>query len=111
MDRIAWMQAFVAVAELESFSRAARRAGMSPPVVTRSIAALEAHLGVRLLERTTRRVHVTEAGERYLADCKRVLAELEDAEAAACGEEKTFRGQLGITASVMFGRMFVAPIL
>jgi len=111
MDRIALMQAFVAVAEEEGFSPAARRLGVSPPVVTRSIAALEERLGARLLERTTRKVRVTEAGARYLGDCKRLLGELEDAEAAVRGAHETARGTLGVTASVMFGRMFVAKIL
>lgn len=111
MDRVALMQTFVAVAEEEGFAPAARRLGVSPPVVTRSIAALEERLGVRLLERTTRKVRVTEAGARYLGDCKRLLGELEDAEAAVRGAHDTARGSLGVTAPVMFGRMFVAKIL
>ncbi len=105
------MQAFVAVAEEEGFSPAARRLGVSPPVVTRSVAALEERLGARLLERTTRKVRVTEAGARYLGDCRRLLGELEDAEAAVRGAHDTARGTLGVTASVMFGRMFVAKLL
>ncbi|HKY35533.1 MAG TPA: LysR family transcriptional regulator [Polyangiaceae bacterium] len=111
MDRLALMQTFVAVAEEEGFAPAARHLGVSPPVVTRAVAALEARLGVRLLERTTRKVRLTEAGARYLGDCKRLLGEIEDAEAAVSGEHKSSRGLLSITASVMFGRMFVAPIL
>src|SRR6478735_3613618 len=111
MDRLALMQAFVAVAEAEGFAPAARRLGLSPPVVTRSIAALEERLGTRLLERTTRKVRITEAGARYLGDCKRLLAEIEDAEAAVSGSHATARGALGITASAMFGRMFVARIV
>ena len=105
------MQSFVAVAEEEGFGAAARRLGVSPPVVTRNIAALEARLGALLLERTTRKVRVTEAGARYLLDCKRLLAEIDDAEAAVSGEHSKPRGALGVTASVMFGRLFVAPIL
>jgi DNA-binding transcriptional LysR family regulator len=111
VDRVALMQVFVAVAEAEGFAPAARRLGISPPVVTRGIAALEERLGARLLERTTRKVRVTEAGVRYLVDCRRLLAELEDAEAAVRGAHDTARGALGVTASVMFGRMFVAKIL
>jgi DNA-binding transcriptional LysR family regulator len=111
MDRLSWMQTFVAVAEEEGFGAAARRLGVSPPVVTRNVAALEQRLGVLLLERTTRKVRVTEAGARYLGDCKRLLTEIDDAEAAVSGEHKKPRGMLGITASVMFGRLFVAPIL
>lgn len=105
------MQTFVTVAEEEGFAPAARRLGVSPPVVTRSIAALEERLGVLLLERTTRKVRVTEVGARYLLDCKRLLAEIEDAESAVRGDHSQPRGQLGVTASVMFGRLFVAPIL
>jgi DNA-binding transcriptional LysR family regulator len=111
MDRLACMQAFVAVAEEEGFAPAARRLGISPPVVTRNVAALEQHLQVLLLERTTRKVRITEAGARYLIDCKRVLGEIADAEAAVSGEHGRAQGQLGVTASVMFGRMFVAPVL
>jgi DNA-binding transcriptional LysR family regulator len=105
------MQTFVAVAEEEGFAPAARRLAVSPPVVTRHVAALEERLGVLLLERTTRKVRVTEAGARYLADCKRVLAEVEDIEGAVTGAHRTPQGALGVTASVMFGRLFVAPIL
>ena len=111
MDRLGLMQTFVAVAEEEGFAPAARRLGVSPPVVTRSIAALEEHLGARLLERTTRKVRVTEVGSRYLGDCKRLLGEVEDVEAAVIGAHKQARGLLGVTASVMFGRLFVGPIL
>jgi DNA-binding transcriptional LysR family regulator len=105
------MQTFVAVAEEEGFAPAARRLGVSPPVVTRSISALEERLGLRLLERTTRKVRVSEAGARYLSDCKRLLAEVEDVEAAISGEHAKPRGVLGLTAPVMFGRLFVAPLL
>jgi DNA-binding transcriptional LysR family regulator len=105
------MQTFVSVAEEEGFAPAARRLGISPPAVTRAIAALEERLGVLLLERTTRKVRVTEVGARYLLDCKRLLAEVEDAESAVRGDHTKPRGQLGVTASVMFGRLFVAPIL
>lgn len=111
MDRLAAMRAFVAVAEEGGFLPAARRLSVSPPVVTRQVAALEQHLGAQLLERTTRQVRITEAGVRYLADCRRLLAELEDIEAAVGGLHGAPRGALGITASVMFGRMFVAPLL
>jgi DNA-binding transcriptional LysR family regulator len=111
VDRLAHMQAFVAVAEEQGFGAAARRLGVSAPVVTRAVAALEKHLGAVLLERTTRKVHLTEVGSRYLSDCKRLLTELEDVEAAVSGEHAEPRGLLGVTASIMFGRLFVAPLL
>ncbi len=111
MDRLDCMQMFVAVAETGGFATAARRLGVSPPVVTRAVAGLEAHLGARVLTRTTRKVRLTEAGARYFEDCRRVLAELEDIEAAVSGEYAELRGALNITASVMFGRLYVTPIL
>lgn len=111
MDRFLAMQVFVAVGEEQGFAAAARRLALSPPVVTRTIAALEERLGIKLFQRTTRIVRLTEAGTRYLLDCKRLLAEVEDAEQALSGSHTELRGSLSITASVMFGRLFVAPIL
>jgi DNA-binding transcriptional LysR family regulator len=111
MDRVTLMKTFVAVAEEEGFAAAARRLGVSPPVVTRAVAQLEEHLGARLLERTTRKVRITESGARYLADSKRLLAELDDLEAAVSGAHQKPSGLLSVTASMMFGRLFVAPIL
>ncbi|WP_437544766.1 LysR family transcriptional regulator [Sorangium sp. So ce367] len=111
MDRLDSMRVFVAVAEEEGFAPAARRLSMSPPAVTRAISALEERIGTRLLHRTTRVVRLTEAGARYLADCKRILGEIEEAEASAAGSHAALRGQIGVTAPVLFGRMFVAPAL
>ena len=105
------MQAFVAVADEGGFARASRRLSLSPPAVTRAIGALERRLGAPLFHRTTRRVRLTDAGTRFLSDCRRILGELEAAEAAAAGEHADLRGQIGITAPVLFGRMHVAPIL
>jgi DNA-binding transcriptional LysR family regulator len=111
MDRLESMRVFVAVAEAQGFAPAARRLAMSPPAVTRAVAALEERIGTRLLHRTTRIVRLTEAGSRFLADCKRILGEIEDAEASAAGTHAEPRGQLAVTAPVMFGRMYVAPIV
>jgi DNA-binding transcriptional LysR family regulator len=111
MDRFESMRAFVAVAEEEGFARASRRLGLSPPAVTRAISALEQRVGTALLRRTTRVVRLTEAGTRFFTDCKRILAEIEEAEAAAAGEHAELRGPLAITAPVMLGRMHVAPLL
>jgi DNA-binding transcriptional LysR family regulator len=111
MDRLEGMRVFVAVAEQQGFAAAARRLGLSAPAATRAVAALEARIGSRLLQRTTRALRLTEAGARYLADCKRILAEIEEAEASAAGSHRDPRGQLGVTAPVMFGRMHVAPLL
>jgi DNA-binding transcriptional LysR family regulator len=111
MDRLQSMRAFVAVADARSFAAAARRLMLSPPALTRAISGLEARIGARLLHRTTRTVRLTEAGARFLADCKRILGEIEEAEAAAAGGSLEPRGQLAVTAPVLFGRMYVAPIL
>ncbi|MBF56261.1 LysR family transcriptional regulator [Vreelandella neptunia] len=109
MDRFEEMRVFAAVAQLESFADAARQLALSPPRVTRAVAALEARLGVALLQRTTRQVRVTEAGRRYLEDAQQVLAQLAEAEAAATGSYLTPRGLLHVTAPVLFGEYFVTP--
>ena len=111
MDRFHLMNVYVAVAEEQGFASAARRLGMSPPAVTRAIAALERRLGVKLLNRTTRYVRTTEAGHRYAEDARRVLAELDTIDQAISGSNAEPRGHLAITAPVMFGRMFVMPVL
>lgn len=111
MDRLETIRVFIAVAETAGFASAARNLGLSAPAVTRAVAAVEERLGVRLFQRNTRQVRLTEAGERFLKDAKRILGELEDAEASAAGSHGDPRGALAVTASVMFGRMFVAPVL
>jgi len=111
MDRFTSMQTFVAIAETGGFASAARRLGLSPPVVTRAMMHLETHLGGQLLTRTTRKVRLTDAGTRYLEDCKRLLAELDDAESAVSGSHAAPRGVLHVTASSTFGRMYVAPLI
>ena len=111
MDRFQEMQVFLAVAEEQGFAAAARRLNMSPPSVTRAVAALEERIGTLLLARTTRSVHITEAGQRYLEDCRRILAELEEAEESAAGSQAIARGQLTLTAPVLFGELFVTPLL
>ena len=111
MDRIGSVAVFVEVAERRSFAEAARRLGRSPTAVTRAIGELEARLGVRLLNRTTRAVGVTEAGERFLAGARRVLADLDEIERAAVGEGTAPRGELRVTAPILFGRLHVSPIM
>ncbi len=109
MDRFQAISVFVAVAEEQGFAAAARRLNMSPPAVTRSVAALEDYLGIKLLQRSTRFVRTTEAGVRYLEDVRRILLDIEAADATAVGVNATPRGQLAVTAPVLFGRMFVMP--
>lgn len=111
LDRFDALRVFLAVAEERGFAAAARRLRRSPPAVTRTIAALEAELGARLLARTTRVVRPTEAGERFAVDARRILAELEEAEAAAASSHRELRGSLRLTAPRMFGRVYVAPVM
>lgn len=109
MDRLHLMSVYVAVAEAESFAGGARRLGMSPPAVTRAVAALEKRLGVKLLNRSTRHVRATDAGQRYLEDARRIIAASDEADEAAAGINAEPRGHLAVTAPVLFGRMFVTP--
>lgn len=109
MDRLYLMTVYVAVAEEQGFAAGARRLGMSPPAVTRAIAALEERLGVKLLDRTTRHVRVTEAGQRYLDDARRIIAEVDEADDAVAGINAAPRGHLTVTAPVLFGRLYVMP--
>ncbi|MEC4593486.1 MULTISPECIES: LysR family transcriptional regulator [Nitrospirillum] len=111
MDRWQAMRIFVKVAETESFAEAARHLHLSAPAVTRAIAALEETIGARLFVRTTRSVKLTEAGGRYFDDCRRILADITEAEAAAAGSYATPSGTLTVTASLLFGQMYVLPIV
>jgi DNA-binding transcriptional LysR family regulator len=111
MDRWQAMKVFVKVAETKGFAEAARLLHMSPPAVTRAVAALEETIGARLLVRTTRSVTLTDAGTRFFEDCSRILADLAEAEASAAGSYARPSGVLTLTASVMFGQRYVLPIV
>jgi len=111
MDRLQAMTTFVAVVDSGGFASAARKLSLSPPVVTRAVAELEERLGLRLLTRTTRVVRVTDAGARFADDCRRILADIEDSETAATGTHAAPRGTLTLTAPVLFGQLYVTPIL
>ncbi|MGF7211321.1 DNA-binding transcriptional LysR family regulator [Skermanella aerolata] len=111
MDRWQAMRIFVKVAETESFAESARQLHMSAPAVTRAVAALEDLIGARLFVRTTRSVKLTEPGSRYLDDCRRILSDIVEAEAAAAGSYATPSGTLAVTASALFGQMYVLPIM
>ncbi|HSC83255.1 MAG TPA: LysR family transcriptional regulator [Pseudomonas sp.] len=111
MDRFQEMKVLLAVAGAESFAGGAKLLGMSPPSVTRVIAGLEARLGTHLLARSTRSLRLTEAGRRYVDDCKRILQDLEEAEELASGSSIRARGSLSVTASVMFGELFLIPLI
>ena len=105
------MASLVAVCDGEGFGAAARRLGVSPSVVSRQVAWLEERLGVRLLERTTRSLRLTEAGATYLERARAILAELEEADTAAAGDLAEPRGRLAVSAPLIFGRLHVAPVL
>ena len=111
MDRIDEMAAFVAVAEAGTFVAAARRLGRSPAGLTRAVAALEDRLGTRLFTRTTRVVTLTDAGRRHLGPCQAVLRDVAALESSAATERREALGSLVVTASVVFGRLHVLPIV
>lgn len=111
MDRLLTLEMFVAVASEGGFAAAARKLGSSPPAVTRGIAALEARLGTTLFHRSTRAVALTDAGTAFLDQARRILAELAGAERELRGAAAEPRGQLHLTAPVMFGRLHVLPVV
>lgn len=111
MNRFSELHAFIAVADNGGFSAAARATGQSPPAVTRAIAALERRLGAPVFVRTTRRVRLTDSGARFLEDARRILSDLQDAEDLAAGAAARPTGRLRVTAPVLFGQKFVAPVL
>lgn len=111
MDRIDTIAAFVAVAEAGSFVGAARRLARSPTGLTRAIAALEDRLAARLFTRTTRSVALTEAGRRHLEPCRQILRDVAALESDAAAEREEATGPLVVTASVVFGRLHVVPIV
>jgi DNA-binding transcriptional LysR family regulator len=111
MDKLRAMTTFVRIVETGSLTAAAERLGTSPTSVVRSLSALERALGVRLLNRTTRRMALTDEGRDYFERCRRLLSEVEDAENALLARQVTPAGRLVITAPVMFGRLHVAPLV
>jgi DNA-binding transcriptional LysR family regulator len=111
MDRLEAMRGFVLAVEEGSLAAAGRRLGRSPAAMTRALEFLERRIGATLLQRTTRALRLTQAGERYLATCRQVLATLEAAERAAGGEQAELRGLLTLTSPATFGRLHVRPIV
>lgn len=111
MDRIDAMKVFVAALEEGSLAGAGRRLRKSPAAVSRAIAFLENHVGAELLHRTTRVLRLSEVGERYAAACRRVLAELEEADLSAAGEKAAPRGTLTITAPPISGEEILHPVI
>ncbi|MDZ4360798.1 MAG: LysR family transcriptional regulator [Variovorax sp.] len=111
MDKFRAMGTFVQIADAGSLTAAAWAIGASLPAVVRLLAAYEAELGVRLFNRTTRRISLTEEGRHHLESCRLLLAAVDDAEAALKDDAAEPTGHLSITAPVLFGQMHVAPIV
>ena len=111
MNRLESMFLLVAVVDAGSLSAAARQLNMPLATVSRKVAELESHLNTRLLHRTTRQLSLTEAGASYVAACRRILEEIGEAERAATGEYAAPKGELVVTAPVVFGRLHVVPLV
>ncbi|MBV8826543.1 MAG: LysR family transcriptional regulator [Hyphomicrobiales bacterium] len=110
MDRLGSMSVLVAAVEAGSLSAAARRLGVPLTTVSRKVSELETHLGTRLLTRSSRKLTLTEAGRSYVEACKRILEDVNEAERAATGEYSAPRGELIVTAPIVFGRLHVIPV-
>ena len=111
MNRLEAMAILLRVVDRESFSAASRELGIPLATVSRKVHELEAHLGTRLLIRTTRKVALTDAGAVYVASVRRILEEIDETERVAVGEFHAPRGELILTAPVFFGRLHVLPIV
>jgi DNA-binding transcriptional LysR family regulator len=111
MDKLAAMRTFVRIVERGSLTAAANALETSLPTVVRTLASLEREVGVSLLNRTTRRIHLTEEGARYLERCQAILSAIQEAEETLTSGRRELRGNLTISASVLFGRRYVAPIV
>jgi DNA-binding transcriptional LysR family regulator len=111
MDKFAAMNTFIRIVEKGSLTAAAAALDTSLPSVVRTLAALERDLGARLLNRTTRRIHLTDDGAQYLDHCRTILSAMQDAEAALTSRQAEPHGRLAVTASVLFGRRYIAPIV
>ncbi|HEX4478126.1 MAG TPA: LysR family transcriptional regulator [Polyangiaceae bacterium] len=111
MDRLDAMAMLVASVEAGSFSAASRKLGVPLPTISRKVSDLEAHLKTRLLVRSTRKLVLTEAGASYVTACRRILEDLGEAEAHAAGEYSVPRGDLALTAPIVFGRLHIVPVV
>ncbi|WP_248914778.1 LysR family transcriptional regulator [Pseudomonas moorei] len=111
MNRLESMSVLIAVVDSGSLSGAARQLGMPLATVSRKVAELESHLQTRLLHRTTRQLSLTEAGASYVAACRRILEDIAEVERAATGEYASPKGELVVTAPVVFGRLHLVPVI
>ena len=110
MDRLEAMSVLLAAVETGSLSAAGRKLEMPLPTVSRKVSELETHIGTRLLHRSTRRLTLTDAGQAYVDACKRILNDVDEAERAAAGEYTAPRGDMVVTAPIVFGRLHVVPV-
>jgi DNA-binding transcriptional LysR family regulator len=110
MDRLQSMSTLVSAVEAGSLSAAARKLRIPLATVSRKVSQLERHLNAKLLKRAGRSLALTEAGQSYVAACKRILEDVAEAERAATGEYRSPRGELIVTAPVVFGRLHVVPV-
>jgi DNA-binding transcriptional LysR family regulator len=111
MDRLESMSVFVAVVAAGSFSAASRQLRMPLPTVSRKVAEIESHLKAKLLVRSTSKLVLTEAGRAYIEDCKRILEAVSEAERGASGQYNAPQGELTVTAPIVFGRLYVTPVV
>src|SRR5512132_2417192 len=111
MDRFQALTAFARVVEAGSFARAAERLGVSVSSVSRQVGDLEGHLGARLLNRTTRKLSLTESGQAFYERCVQLLADLEEAETLVSAQTLDPRGTLRLTCGTTFGARYVAPVI
>ena len=111
MDRFHELEVFLAVADAGSFAKAATRLRLSPPAITRAVAALEQRLGARVFHRTTRSLTITDVGQRFLVGARRLVSDFDSAQLDAVGATAVPQGQLTLTTSVTFGRKVLAPIV
>ena len=111
MDRLDAMATLLAVVETGSFSAASRKLRVPVTTVSRRVKELEAHLRTQLLQRTTRKVTLTDAGAPYVAACRKLLEQIAEAERNAAGEYQSPRGELTVTAPLLFGRMHLVPVM
>jgi DNA-binding transcriptional LysR family regulator len=111
MDKLKAITCFVRIVDRGSLTAAAEDLGLSLPSMVRTLAALERELGVTLLNRTTRRIHLTDAGREYLERCRMILGQIQEADAALHSRRAEPHGRLAVTASVLFGARYVAPLV
>ncbi len=111
VNRLDAMATLLAVVDAGGFSAASRKLRVPVTTVSRRVADLEAHLRTKLLQRTTRKITLTDAGAPYVAACRRVIEQLDEAERTAAGEYQSPRGELTVTAPLVFGRMHLVPVI